>query len=277
MKHFIHRLFVAGLISSVMAQDPPPPEPTEQEKDVAPPAVQTPEFFRRVDVITLAVPSERVAEQLIPPAIKSPADERNRRLWAATSMTAQQMVELWQKGEAELLETLTVNAGSRTAGQIQNTAVRYFYKGVRSGGQRGEIQIPDYEQRDVGSKLTATLTAKPEGERLEVSMFTAKLDDERLEVSIDVAAEYAFLTEVQPAKGDQAAVSYPSIAKVKFTGKAHLYNDRYTLIGGGGESPDKKTLLFLLARLGVDDNVPPTVPALPPGPSELARPDVPKP
>ena len=256
MKSFIYGLFVIGFMSVVVAQDNPtpavvqagapgmirPPIRTAKEMDDA--TVQTPEIFHRVEVITLAVPKTVISKWL--------AEDRY--------VTAEGLLTLLRGGEAELLETQTVNTGSRTEGTAENLVMHYLYKGVRySGSPTGGQEIPDYQQREVGSRLRARIAAEPNNSLPPSPGFVAAITSY---ASLDIKAEYISQVEIGPTppKENTPAQSFPSIFTVSFKGNARLSASNYTLLSGGCQSPDKKTLVFLLARLGAE---PPAVP--PPG------------
>jgi len=212
--------------------------------------VQAPEVFRRVEVITLAVPNALVVKRLTtatPPApaqlrqpMPLPHQDQKDMVAPSDLITAEMLVKCWKAGEAELLEIQTVNAGSVTPGIVQSTVPRYLYRGVRHYGGAGNKSVPEYEQREVGSRMQAILAANP----------NAREPD----VSLDVSTEYIIFTELQfPKEREQEkeevkAEKYPSVVTVKFSGKARLC-EGYTLLGGGCLSPDNQTVLFLLARL----------------------------
>ena len=228
------------LVGSVIAQEAPQLAPAEK-KDAALSATRTPEVFRRVDVISLSLPNALIVEKLLKDSAKQKNTPAREPLLSHSGMMEAQLLDYWEKGSAELLEFLTVNAGSRTEGTADNTVLHYLYKGVRysGGGPQGGYEVPDYEQRDIGSRLRAIITADPGGECPEITF--------------DIKAEYSTVTKLSSPKEDIPPKSYPSIMIVAYKGKVRLSSDRYTLIGGGCQSPDKQTVLFLLARVSKSD------------------------
>jgi len=209
MKYLVFSLLAIGLVNFATAQEAPQS------------AEQTPQVFRRVDVITLAVPSALVTKQLMEDG----------------SVTAERLIEHWKAGEAELLQLHSVNAGSQTESIAETTMMHRLFKGMRNSGRSGGPEFADYDQCEAGTTLRAIITAEPNGERPEINL--------------EVTAQY--IITVEPPKEDTTTDIYYSTVSVRYGANIRLSTDRYTLLGSSHQSPDKKTTLFLLARLGKPD------------------------
>ncbi|MCL1856087.1 MAG: hypothetical protein FWF84_00355 [Kiritimatiellaeota bacterium] len=222
MKYLIHGVIV-GLMGFVAAQDVVQSDVIEDGGEVAVtapmPVAKVPEVFRRVDVVTLAVPVALVTRQLIEDG----------------SVTAERLVEHWKAGDAEMLSLQACNAGSQHECMAETTMRHRLLRKVRVLGT--QEQYIDYDERETGSSLVMRITADASGERPEVELM--------------VSAEYVI--RVDPPNEDSDADIYYATASIRCGTRISLGADRYTLLGNSHQSSDKKTIVFLLARLGKPD------------------------
>jgi hypothetical protein len=163
-----------------------------------------------------------------------------------SGLSAPVLLDLWKKGEGQLLTVRTALATSSPGGgAVETTDQAYLYRGVRMGGVRSpggaSIEIPDYKLHDVGMKLRAIIT---EG-------FNTNAPRIAVDATTEIVFNPAGDTQPQPSGME----NYPSIGTIKVSTAIEMPFGEQILLGGGAESSDKKLILFVVGRADPIDEI----------------------